>query len=468
MTANRTLELIGLTIAPGLAAAAMLYARLGSEWQSVLLLALMLAVSSSIRGARYPLHLIPFAATALYLMVAPLVAATAIAVNAWAGYASAPTPGDMVAPVLGAWVVTGLAALIIRRFYGSSEVRVAVIGSPQFTGKLQAELRAAHISKYRIVGCIDPQGGRAPDGIDGVPCLGSLMQLRPKLVESRIDLLVLGPLDASSPDAPSRLDVFERVADVCLDLPVSLIEASQLYEELLGQVPLGATTAAWFQHLLHPSYRRGSTASKRAVDLCLGLVAALLALPLVGIAAVAIKVSDGGPILLRQRRIGEGGEEIELIKLRTFRLDAQVDGDRLPAASREHLMPVGRLLRRLHIDELPQLYLVLKGEMSLVGPRPEITEIVADLEARLSYYDRRHLLKPGITGWAQVRCGYSGSEIGSAWKLCHDLYYLKRRSLVFDLLILIETSRTLLLPAPGPLPDERFLVPVHAHKELVT
>ena len=131
----------------------------------------------------------------------------------------------------------------------------------------------------------------------------------------------------------------------------------------------------------------------------------------------------------------------------------------------ERITPVGRILRRLHVDELPQLWLVLRGQMSLVGPRPEQPSLVSDLESHFSYYDRRHLVKPGITGWAQVRCGYSGSRIGSAWKLCHDLYYLKRRSALFDLLIMLETLSTVVFPEPIKRPDDRFIVAMRAPEE---
>ena len=113
---------------------------------------------------------------------------------------------------------------------------------------------------------------------------------------------------------------------------------------------------------------------------------------------------------------------------------------------------VGRVLRRLHINELPQIWQVLRGEMSLVGPRPEMPELVTSLESRFTYYDRRHLLKPGITGWAQVRCGYSGTPVGEAWKLCHDLYYLKRRSVLFDLLVMVETLSTVVVPGADQAP----------------
>src|SRR5207237_5265061 len=101
----------------------------------------------------------------------------------------------------------------------------------------------------------------------------------------------------------------------------------------------------------------------------------------------------------------------------------------------------------------------------LVGPRPEQPRLVEDLEGRFTYYDRRHLVKPGITGWAQVRCGYGGSHIGSAWKLCHDLYYLKRRSLLFDLLIMLETVSTVIFPEPINRPDERFIVALRNEEE---
>jgi len=114
---------------------------------------------------------------------------------------------------------------------------------------------------------------------------------------------------------------------------------------------------------------------------------------------------------------------------------------------------IGRVLRRTHVDELPQIWNVLRGDMSFVGPRPEQVGFVAQLEAALPFYQRRHLIRPGITGWAQVRCGYAGSEAGSAWKLCNDLYYVKHRSLGLDVLVLMETVGALLV---GPAAAERI------------
>ena len=136
---------------------------------------------------------------------------------------------------------------------------------------------------------------------------------------------------------------------------------------------------------------------------------------------------DGGPALFAQVRIGEGGQRFRLHKLRTMRVGADASAQ-WACPDDPRITRIGAWLRRTHLDELPQLVNVLRGEMSLVGPRPEQPEFVDRLEQILPFYQRRHLMRPGITGWAQVRCGYAGSDVGSAWKLCHDLYYAKHRS----------------------------------------
>ena len=165
-------------------------------------------------------------------------------------------------------------------------------------------------------------------------------------------------------------------------------------------------------------------------------------------------------MLYRQRRLGELGEEFEILKLRTMRPDAEADGPQWSAVADDRVTRVGRILRRTHVDEIPQLWNVLRGDMTLVGPRPERPEMVAELERRFPHYTRRHLVKPGIAGWAALRCGYAGSDIGTAWKLCHDLFYIKRRSMLADALILAETGVEVFRDAHRALraPDERFLL----------
>jgi lipopolysaccharide/colanic/teichoic acid biosynthesis glycosyltransferase len=220
---------------------------------------------------------------------------------------------------------------------------------------------------------------------------------------------------------------------------VRMLEANQLYEDLLGHVPLGTTDSAWFRYIMHPRFRPTSPLWKRCFDLANVAWMALIVLPLIGIAGLAIKLADGGSVFYRQRRVGERGEEFEIIKLRTMVPDAEASGPQWSEPGDGRVTRLGRFLRRTHLDELPQLWNVLRGEMTLVGPRPERPEICAELENRFPHYNRRHLVKPGITGWAQLRCGYAGSELGTAWKLCHDLFYIKRRSILADWLILVET-----------------------------
>jgi exopolysaccharide biosynthesis polyprenyl glycosylphosphotransferase len=304
--------------------------------------------------------------------------------------------------------------------------RAAYIGGRRGAARLSDALDAGGSSRYVLVGRI------ACGADDGAPsdALGSLDDLSTLVIEHDIDVLIIGV------EAP-RLAVFGRMADSCLDLPVRLAELSVLFEEIFGHVPVADINPAWFQCVADPNMRAATGPLKRAVDLVGGSVLLVLAAPLIAAFALVIR-RDGGSAVYRQVRIGEGGRPFRLYKLRTMRIEADASA-RWAAPDDPRITRVGRLLRQTHLDELPQLVNVLRGEMSLVGPRPEQPELVDHLETMLRFYQRRHLTRPGITGWAQVRCGYAGSDTGSAWKLCHDLYYIKHRSVGLDALILGET-----------------------------
>jgi exopolysaccharide biosynthesis polyprenyl glycosylphosphotransferase len=265
--------------------------------------------------------------------------------------------------------------------------------------------------------------------------VGELGNLGDLVAAHQIHLLVM------SSEVP-RLSVFNEIAASCLHLPVRLWELAGFYEDVFGHVPVAEINASWFQYIMHPNYRSSPSASKRALDLAVALVVGLASLPVMLVFAVLIRL-DGGPVLFRQPRIGEGGRPFTVYKLRTMRMGVSSAAAQWADADDPRVTRTGRVLRRTHLDEFPQLINVLRGDMSIVGPRPEQPEFVDRLERWVPFYTRRHLLKPGITGWAQVRCGYAGSDFGSAWKLCHDLYYLKHRSLSLDLVILGETLRTL-------------------------
>jgi lipopolysaccharide/colanic/teichoic acid biosynthesis glycosyltransferase len=474
-SAQRAIQLAAIRVAPGLAGAGITYAHLQSEWQALIVFICMSGAIGFLLGPRYPLHLMPVAAVCLYFAGPLLGGLAAYAISGMTDSIQPLTWREFAASVLGAWVVVGIGWWITRRLRQDREMRLAVIGTAEFASGLEEELKVDKVQGYSVIGSITPDRRAWPRGPTAdARTLGSISRLRELVLEHRIDLLVLGPLaPAASPRTlahfqafgPSRPEVFELTARACLDLPVSMIDASQFYEHHFGHVPLGTMNASWLQYVLHPDHREKWPMSKRLFDLVLGTLAGVIALPIVAVAGLAIKLSDRGPVLYRQRRVGESGAEYEMLKLRTMAVDA--DQRRAAGATEEELISgVGRMLRRLHVNELPQLWHVLKGQMSLVGPRPEVAKVVSSLEAQFPYYDRRHLMKPGVTGWASVRCGYSGTPLGEAWKLCHDLYYLKRRSILLDLLIILQTVGALVMPEPVQRPDERFIVAYRADEEI--
>ncbi len=327
-----------------------------------------------------------------------------------------------------ALAATVASELIARRHLREPRrVRVAVIGSSTAADSLARELAGADSTRSRVAGRIRPRADDPDRGGEDVLTLGALDDLGAIVAEHGIDLLLM------TAEVP-RLAVFDEISRSCLHLPVRLQELAGFYEDEFGHVPVAEINAAWFQYIMHPRYQQASPLAQRALDLVISALALIPLVPLMGVIALLVR-RDGGPALFKQERIGEGGRAFTIYKIRTMRTGAS---NAWAGADDDRITPIGRLLRRTHLDELPQLINVLRGEMSLVGPRPEQPGFVERLESTVPFYSRRHLIKPGLTGWAQVRCGYAGSDIGSAWKVSHDLFYLKHRSVYFDFLILLE------------------------------
>ncbi|MBW8059339.1 MAG: exopolysaccharide biosynthesis polyprenyl glycosylphosphotransferase [Solirubrobacterales bacterium] len=458
LRAQRWLGLLGFGVAPAAAAGLMAAGHLsGPDSGGALVFVAFLATNLALIHNHPQLRLMPLASALVRLASPVLGAGMALALFALVGQPVA--PGAFLTPIVGAWLVTAFAAWVTLRFDGARPVRIAIIGSPTLAVALAGELANAGVRAYSVVGWISDDRPTAEPGGGGPRRLGPLAQVGEVVERHSVDLLAHSnrPPGEDGDAYPPRLELFEQVAADCLDLPVRLIEVGQLYEELLGRVPIGQSNAAWFQYLLHPRYRAGSAFSKRLFDLLVGSFMLMLTAPVMAVCAVAIKLADGGPVFYRQRRVGEHGREFEMIKLRSMRTDSERSGARWAEDDDERITPVGRVIRRFHVDEMPQLWNILRGEMTLVGPRPERREMIDTLELQHSWYDRRHLVKPGLAGWAQACCGYGGSEEGTGWKLCHDLYYLKHRSVYLDALVLAENVRVALksgvepdLQAPQP------------------
>jgi lipopolysaccharide/colanic/teichoic acid biosynthesis glycosyltransferase len=249
--------------------------------------------------------------------------------------------------------------------------------------------------------------------------------------DHRPDLVVL--TDGSKP--PQTLS---RLLDAA-QAGFRVVHLAEFYEYAFGRVPIEDLPYDWFLSVLHLYQRRYSRGIKRALDLVGASVLLLLTLPLFPLLALFVHQTDG-PLILRQTRLGEHGKLFTIFKFRTMYVDAEIAGHAVWAAAQDPRVTwAGGIMRRLRLDELPQLWNVLRGDMSLVGPRPERPEFLIELSQRIPYWTRRHLIKPGVTGWAQVRQGYAASAEETSVKLSYDLWYLRHRSLTVDLAILLRT-----------------------------
>ena len=229
---------------------------------------------------------------------------------------------------------------------------------------------------------------------------------------------------------------------------VHVNEISTFLERETGRVDLQSVNPSWL--IFSDGFSSGrmlSSLFKRLFDITASLALLTLTLPIIIVTAIAIKLESKGPAFYRQRRVGLYNVGFDCIKLRSMRQDAEVAGKAVWAEKDDpRITRVGRFIRKVRIDELPQTWSVLKGEMSFVGPRPERPQFVEDLEQQLNYYAERHMVKPGITGWAQINYPYGASIEDSRQKLEYDLYYAKNYSPFLDLLILLQTIRVVLWP----------------------
>ena len=229
---------------------------------------------------------------------------------------------------------------------------------------------------------------------------------------------------------------------------VHVNEISTFLERETGRVDLDSVNPSWLIFSDgFPAGRRLSSIAKRLFDIVASSILLLLTGPVILLAALLVKLTSKGPAFYRQQRVGLFGEEFWIVKLRTMRQDAELSGQAVWAEKDDpRITRLGYWLRKLRIDELPQTWTVLKGEMSFVGPRPERRQFVEDLEQHLRYYAERHMVKPGITGWAQINYPYGASIEDARHKLEYDLYYAKNYTPFLDLLILIQTLRVILWP----------------------
>lgn len=335
---------------------------------------------------------------------------------------------------------TAAARLLLARFLSGAAFkrRILVLGAGRRAERL-LDLSRAETAGFVIVGFVAMNDG--PAAVAGAV--------------NRADIAGFAAFLRSTGAGEVVLALEERRNALPLDdllraktAGVEVRDFSTFLERETGRVDLDSLNPSWL--IFSDGFsagRRLSKVGKRLFDLVASLFLLLLALPLIAIAALLVKLESPGPAFFRQRRVGRYGEAFELVKLRSMRIDAEVGGKAVWAQKDDpRVTRVGHWLRKFRVDELPQAWSVLKGEMSFVGPRPERPQFVADLEARLPYYSERHVVKPGITGWAQINFPYGASVEDARQKLEYDLYYAKNYTPFLDLLILLQTLRVILWP----------------------
>ena len=224
----------------------------------------------------------------------------------------------------------------------------------------------------------------------------------------------------------------------------SIEEGASFYERVTGRVSLAMIRPSWLIFTGPGRQAKLSSFSRSFVHRLAALIGALLSLPIVILTAILIKLDSRGPIFYKQERVGKNGQPFTLLKFRSMRVDAEADGPVWASKGDDRTTRVGRILRKARIDEIPQFWNILRGEMSFVGPRPERPHFVAQLAQEIPYYEQRHLIAPGLTGWAQIKYPYGASIADAREKLQYDLFYIKNHSLVFDAIILFETIKIIL------------------------
>jgi sugar transferase (PEP-CTERM system associated) len=340
--------------------------------------------------------------------------------------------------------LAGVGVVILRRVYATAwasghgaHARILILGCGPAARLVTDTLRKAD-PHAQVVGYY-PSPNESGCAVDGQMVLPAARSLTATARQMGVDEIVVALTERRSGSMPLR-----ELLD-CKLFGIKVCDVNTHFEKTLGQIRLGFANAGWM--IFGDGFNQGfwRTAVKRLFDIVCSLVLIVIGAPIMLAAAIAIKLDSRGPVLYRQERVGLNGRPFLVTKFRSMRQDAEQDGQpRWATVQDDRVTRIGAFMRKTRIDELPQLFNVLKGEMSLVGPRPERPFFVEQLTEKIPYFAVRQSVKPGVTGWAQVRYQYGATVEDAAEKLQYDLYYVKNHSLFLDVMILFETVAVVL------------------------
>ena len=316
--------------------------------------------------------------------------------------------------------------------------RLLIIG----TGGLAVDLCQVILSRRRwganIIGFLDGNAERVGEQLVKPGIIGTYDQLAQLVEQHRVDTIVV-----CLEDRRSTLPI-QSLLD-CKAMGLDILDGHHLFEEVSGRLSIDSLRPSVLIFSTGFQRRLTSLVSKRLLDVVVSAMGLVALIPFCVLIAALIRVDSPGPVFYRQVRVGLRGQPYMIWKFRSMRQDAEKSGPRWAQANDPRISRIGWWLRKTRIDEFPQLVNVLRGEMSLVGPRPERPVFVQDLRTVIPYYDIRHTVRPGVTGWAQVKFRYGASQQDSHTKLQYDLYYVKNLSFLLDLKILAHTIRVMML-----------------------
>lgn len=399
---------------------------------------LMVGLNSAMglyRPASQDSHKAAIARVLLSVVVSLPVAYAVFQVLPWADFTSSGTKASVLLLLGG---ILSMRALVNRRQTSALFApRILIIGTGADALSVQRALSHPSQGGQEVVGFFSP-GVDDPVQVDSSKVLSgkNLLEVAKRL---RINEVIVAVRERRGGTVPLR-----ELLD-CKLSGMRVLDLSSFFERVQGQVRVDSLRASWL--IYGDGFRQnlGRAVIKRAFDLACALLLLIVAAPVMLVTALLILLEDGGPVFYRQERVGLGGRIFRVTKFRSMRTDAEKDGKpRWASSNDDRVTAVGRVIRKLRIDELPQLINVLVGDMSLVGPRPERPYFVDQLAAEIPFYGVRHCVKPGVTGWAQVRYQYGSSVDDAIQKLQYDLYYVKNHTLVLDTLVLFETVRVVL------------------------
>ena len=316
--------------------------------------------------------------------------------------------------------------------------RILIVGSGNLAVELAREVLDRPDAGYRIVGFVGTDADLLGKSLINPRVIGLTDDLDEIVKREGIDRIVVA-MGERRGQLPTN-----KLLQLSLAGHVTIEEGASFYERLTSRVSLNMLRPSWLIFTGRGRQVKAAELSRNLVHWLVALIGAILSLPIVLVTAILIRLESRGPIFYKQDRVGKNGRTFTLMKFRSMRVDAEEAGPVWASKDDTRTTGVGRIIRKIRVDEIPQFWNILKGEMSFVGPRPERPHFVAQLAREIPFYEQRHLIAPGLTGWAQIKYPYGASTEDARQKLQYDLFYIKNQSLMLDAIILFETIKIIL------------------------